>query len=206
AVIHRGRDIDAGRSRPVARHHDVDARRDRLVAEPELVGRRRSRSQRHGLLAGAEEQRLARTDRGAHRLLADRRAVVAHVALHHDRAIDVELGDAERAGDDAVAARDAARLASALHDAIAGALDRIGRADLRAGRLLAVHAHHRHGLDRRGAIDVLEVDHRVTAVGVALGAGLDARLAADATAGIDEELEVLGDRHGFLLLRLVGGG
>ena len=61
-------------------------------------------------------------------------------------AIDVELGHAERAGHDAVAAGDAARLARALDDAVAGALDRVGGADLGARRLLAVHAHHRHGL------------------------------------------------------------
>src|SRR5690606_14090337 len=108
-----------------------------------------------------------------------------------DRAIDVELGHAERAGDDAVAARDAARLARALHDAVAGALDRIRRADLGARRLLAVHAHDGHGLHRVRAIDVLEVDHRFAAVRVAFGARLHARLAADAAARSDDEFEGL---------------
>src|SRR5690606_36465148 len=117
---------------------------------------------------------------------------------------DVELGHAERARDDAVAARDAARLARALHDAIAGALDRVGRAHLRAGRLLAVHADHRDGLHRRVTIDELEVDHRVALVRVALGARLRAAAAADTAARIDEELEVLRNRH--LLLRLPFGG
>ena len=112
----------------------------------------------------------------------------------------VELGHAERARDDAVAAGDAARLARALDDAVAGALDRVGRADLGAGRLLAVHADDRAPSARVRAIDVLEMDHRLAAVRVALGARLHARLAADAAARVDEELEVLWDRH--LLLRL----
>ena len=47
----------------------------------------------------------------------------------------VHLGHAERAGEHAVVAGDAARLAGRLHDAVAGALDRVGRADLGAGRL-----------------------------------------------------------------------
>ena len=48
------------------------------------------------------------------------------------------------------------------------------------------------------AVDVLQVDHRVPLVRVALGAGVDARLAADAAARVDEELQVvrLGHRAG----------
>ena len=67
-----------------------------------------------------------------------------------------------------------------LHDAVAGALDRVGRADLGAGRLLAVHADDRHGLHALRAVDVFEVNHRLAAMRVALGARLHARLAADA--------------------------
>src|SRR4029450_5982634 len=96
--------------------------------------------------------------------------VVAHVALHHDLAVLADLRHAERTGDHAVAAGEAARLSGRLAHPVAGALDRVGRADLGAGRLLAVHAHHRHGLDALGAVDELQVDHRLTAMGVALGA------------------------------------
>ena len=56
------------------------------------------------------------------------------------------LRHAERAGEHAVRAADAARLECRLHDAVLGLLDRVGRAHLRAGRVLAVHAHHRRGL------------------------------------------------------------
>ena len=50
------------------------------------------------------------------------------------------------------------------------------------------------------AIDVLQVNHRVPLMRVALGARLHARLAADAAARIDEELAGRRDRHGYLLL------
>ena len=56
-----------------------------------------------------------------------------------------------------------------------------------------------------GAVDVLEVDHRLPRVRVALGAGLHARLAADAAVRVDEELQVVRVGHGDpsrLLLRL----
>ena len=68
-----------------------------------------------------------------------------------------------------------------------GLLDRVGRAHLGAGRVLAVHAHHRRGLRRRGPVDALEVDQRLPAVRAALLARLHARLAADAAALVDHE-------------------
>jgi hypothetical protein len=60
------------------------------------------------------------------------------------------------------------------------------------GRLLAVHAHHRHGLDTGGTIDELEMNHRFAAMRIAFGAGLHARLTTDAAARIDEEPQVIG--------------
>ena len=48
-------------------------------------------------------------------------------------------------------------------------------------------------------IEDVEVDHRVSLVGVALAAGLDAGVAADAAARIDEELLGLGDGHASVL-------
>ena len=45
------------------------------------------------------------------------------------------------------------------------------------------------------AIDVLQVDHRLAAMRVALGARLHAGLAADAAARIDEEVQVVRFGH-----------
>ena len=50
-----------------------------------------------------------------------------------------------------------------------------------------MHAHDRGGLHAGWTVDVLEVDHGVAAVGVALGASLHAGLAADAARLIQEE-------------------
>ena len=89
-----------------------------------------------------------------------------------------------------------------LHDAVAGALDRVGGADLGAGRLLAVHADHRHGLHalRRGRRirDGSSTSPRCVSHS---RARLHARLAADAAVGIDEEMEMFGG-HGRLTLLL----
>ena len=57
------------------------------------------------------------------------------------------LWDAERARQHAVRAGDAARLQRAADDAVLALLDGVRRADQRAGRLVAVHADHRHGGD-----------------------------------------------------------
>src|SRR4029078_11006235 len=100
------------------------------------------------------EERLARTHRGAHRLLADARAVVTHIALHHDLAVLVDLRHTERTGPDAVSAGDASWLARRLHDAVTGALDGVGRTDFGARRLVAVHADHGYGLHALRAVAV----------------------------------------------------
>ena len=193
-------DVAAARS---ARHHDVHLGRA-SSASPKwkpLTGGRAAAA-RH-LLARAEDQRLARADGGAHRLVPDRGAVVTHVALHHQAQARVSSW-ARRTGRrarscctrcSAACARSGRRRPRSL--------DGVGRADLGAGRRVAVHAHHRHGLRRRGAVDVVEVDHRVPLVRVALGAGLHARLAADAAGGIDEELDSRSGTGMALLGRLL---
>ena len=101
--------------------------------------------------------------------------------------LDDVLRHAERAGEHAVRAADAARLERRLHDAVLVLLDRVGRAHLGAGRVLAVHAHHRRRLGGGGPVDLLEVDHRRAAVRAALLARLHARPAADAAALVDDE-------------------
>src|SRR5262249_45621228 len=75
------------------------------------------------------------------------------------------------------------------------ALDGVGRTDLGTGGDVAVHAHHGHRLRRQAAVDVVELDHGLALVRIALAAGLHARLAADAPARVDVELEGCGGRH-----------
>src|SRR5262249_48030880 len=153
---HRGGDIHVRlRPRGVGRDHHENARRNRLPSELEPVHRRRQGAELFKLFAGAEIQRLTRTDRGAHRLPAHTRPVVAHVALHHDLAIFVDLRNAERAGQDAIPAGDAARLARRLDDTVTGPLDRVGRTHFRTGRLFTMHADDGHGLRAAGAVDEL---------------------------------------------------
>src|SRR5512141_685913 len=58
-----------------------------------------------------------------------------------------------------------------------------------------MHADHRNRLHRDRPVDVLQMDHRMAAMGVALAARRHARLAADAAIRIDEELQVRRDGH-----------
>src|SRR5690606_21039122 len=164
-------------------------------AELERVDRRGLRPQPCHLLARAERQRLARTYRCAPRLQADRRAVVAHVALHHQVHPRLHLRHAERTREHAVVAGNAPRLARGLHHAVLGALDGIGRTDLGARWRIAVHAHDGCRLCGVRTVHVVELDHRLALVRIALRARLDARLTADTSAGIDEELEGRGHGH-----------
>src|SRR4029077_19651973 len=97
---------------------------------------------------------------------------------------------AERAGEHAVRTADTARFQRALDHAVGRLLDGVGGTDLRADRILAVHAHLRRRLHAVAALDGLEMDERPPAMGVAFAARLDARLAADAARVVDEEGEL----------------
>src|SRR5690606_27229198 len=99
-------------------------------------------------------------------------------ALHHQVHAAVHLRDSERAGEHAVVACDAARLARALDYSILRALARVSGTDLRARRLIAVHADDGHRLCRLRPIDVVELDHRLAAVRVTLRTRLHTRVAA----------------------------
>src|SRR6185436_9443771 len=66
-LVHRRRHIDVFRSTAPRRHH-VDPGRDGLRAKLKTICGRRARTQRFDLLPGAEEKRLAGTDRGTHGL------------------------------------------------------------------------------------------------------------------------------------------
>ena len=187
ALPHVVDDVDGDRFGPRRRHHE-DLRRDGLVPEAEHVRRHfpPGAGDRFGRNVG---ERLAGADGRAHGPLADRRAVVAHVALHHllelatiifgtpNGQASTQLEQAMQRG-----------FSDRLHDAVLGLLDRVGGADLRAGRVVAVHADRRDRRDRVAAVEKVDVDHRDAAVRVALGAGVDAGLAADAARRIDVEL------------------
>src|SRR5262249_39620948 len=158
----------------VAGNHHLDPSGDGLPSKAKLIGGDRSGPESVDLFARSEEERLAGTDRGAHWLLPDAGPVVTHVALHHDLTLELQLGHPEGTGDHAVSTGDAAWLPCALHHPIAGALDRVRRTDLGAGRLITMHTHHRNRLGAQAAVHVVDVDHRVPPMGVALTAGLDA--------------------------------
>src|SRR5262249_17735765 len=152
--------VDRG-GRIAPRYHHVDTRADDLRAELERVDRPRARTQPLDLLVGAVMQRLAWTDRGAHRHQTYRGTVVAEVALHHQIHRRLHLGNAEGAGEHTVVARDAARLARRLDDTVLGALDGVRGTDFGTGGNVAMHADDRHGLRRQAAVDVVELDHRL---------------------------------------------
>ncbi len=81
-----------------------------------------------------------------------------HMSLHHLVEVGDVLGDTERAGEYAVGAADAPGLQRRLDDPLLGLFDCIGGANLRAGGVFAVHAHHRRGLGAGGTVDAFEVD------------------------------------------------
>src|SRR6185369_668650 len=193
-LIHRGGYVDIFGAARFGRHH-MDLRCYDLLAELELIDRGRARSHLFDLLASAVEQRLARADRRAHRALARRRAVITHVALHHQLEFGLHLWHAERTSQHAVVAGDAPRLASGLHYAIIGALDCVGRTHFSAGRRVTMHANNRRSLHRMRAIEIFQVNHRVALMRVAFAARLRARLTPDASSRVDEKLHVCCDRH-----------
>src|SRR6266446_5528539 len=75
-----------------------------------------------------------------------------------------------------------------LYDPIGRFLNGIGWADLSTGGFFAVHADYWDCLRRGGTIGVLQVDHGYTAVRVAFGTGVVARLAANTARRIDKKL------------------
>ena len=86
-------------------------------------------------------------------------------------------------GEDAIVARDAARLPRRLHDAVFGTFDGIGRG--RPPRRWANRNACSHGdrLRRARAVQIIELDHDGPLVGVTLRHSLDARLTAMHRAG-----------------------
>ncbi len=126
------------------KHHDLGC--DRLIAELECVDRPRVRAQSFQFGARAKHQRLTGTDRCAHGLLPDGRAVVAHVAFHHQIHFCLHLRHAEGARKHAIVARNTTWFARGLNDSVARTLDRVGGTDFRARRRIAVHANHGNGI------------------------------------------------------------
>src|SRR5216683_1907822 len=125
----------------------------------------------------------------AHGPLPSRGAVIAHVTLHHQVELRQVVRHTKGTRQHTVAAPDAVRRESSLHDPISRLLNGIRRADFSAGGILAVHADHRDRLWRRSPVSVLQVDHGHPAVRFAFGAGVVARLAADTARRIDKKLQ-----------------
>ena len=163
------------------------ARPDRLGTEREAVERLRAPDV-FNLAARAVEDRAGRADGRAHRPEPDGGPVVAEVALHHEIPVRIELRHAERTGEHAVAAADAALGHRRENDALGVDLDRVRRAHAGARRVVAVHADGRGRLHGLGAIEKIEMDHRDAAVAGAFAARLLASAAPDAPVRIDVEL------------------
>ena len=170
-----------------SRNHHVNLRANLLLAKQKFVVGCRSRPHLFDFLPSSVVQRTTGANGGAHRLTAHRSAVVAHVALHHEFEVGVHFRHAEGTRQYAVIAGDAARFTGCLHHAVRRSLDGVGWADLGARGSIAMHADHRHGLRRNGAIDEFEMNHRMPLVGIALAARFVARLAANAAIRIDEK-------------------
>jgi len=124
---------------------------------------------------------------GAHWALANRSAIIAHIALHHLIESRYILGNAEGAGHDAVLAANAARLLRRLDNAVWGLFNGIRRTHLGTGRIFAVHTNLWGRLHGVCAVDVVQMNHGRAAMRVAFTAGLKASLAADAPGWIDNE-------------------
>src|SRR3954471_1106004 len=155
--------IDVFRRARFRRHHlyfSIDDLRSELKA---IHGGSRL-PQRINLTTHAEIKCPTRADGRAHWFLAGRSAVVAHVALHHELKLGLHFRHTEGTGEHAVVAGNTARFTSRLHDAIGRTLDGISRADFGACGTVTMHANDWHSLRCQSAIDVLQVNHRVTAM------------------------------------------
>jgi len=169
-----------------AREHYVDFGSNGFIAEAPFVDWN-SLSGPFYLFKGGEGESLRGTDGGAHRPLAARSAVIAHVALHHLIELGVILGDSKRASQYAVRASDAPGFEGALHNTVLGLFYRIRWADASANRIMAMHADLGRGLNTVDSLHCFEVYHRPAPMSVAFLAGLDAGFAPDAAGIIDEE-------------------
>jgi hypothetical protein len=98
------------------------------------------------------------------------------------------LGDSERAGDHAVAAGNAAGFQGRVDNSIVAFLNGICGTHLSTGWLIAVPTNVRGGRDALATVDEIKVDHRLSAVSLALLARLQTGAASDAARGIDVEL------------------
>src|ERR1700690_1732872 len=165
--------------------HHVNLGRNFLAAEIENICRLLTAA--GNVLWSNVRQCLARTDCRAHRPLADGSAVIAHIALHHLLLGNHHLRDTEGAGQHAVVAGDAARFERGVNNSILAFLDGIRRADLSAGGLVTMPAYVCGRPDALLPLDKVEVDHRLSPMGIAFLARLQAGATADTSRGIDIE-------------------
>jgi hypothetical protein len=131
---------------------------------------------------------LTRADRRTHWPFAYGCPVIAHIALHHLLLGFHHLRYSERASEHAVVAGNAARLQRGMDDTILALLNCICGADLRAGRLVTVPTNVSCGRDALAALDEIEVDHRLSAMGLTFLTSLQTGTTANAARGIDIEL------------------
>ncbi len=126
----------------------------------------------------------------AHRLFPCRSPVVTHVALHHLVEIHQVARYSEWTGQDTVRTSDATRLECRLDNAISSLLDCVRGTNLGAGRLFAMHAHYRNCLWGLCPIHIFQMNHGNAAMSLAFGAGVVARLAADAARRVNKEFHL----------------
>src|SRR5437868_1063145 len=165
--------------------HHVNLGRDLLAAEIENICRLLTTA--GDLLWSNVRQCLARTDGRAHRPLANGSAVITHVALHHLLLGNHHLWDTKGAGQHTVVAGDASRFERGVDDSILALLDGICRTDLSARRLVTMPADVCGRADAFLPLDKVEVDHRLSPVGIAFLTRLQAGATANTARGIDIE-------------------
>src|SRR5579872_798381 len=138
------------------RHYE-DFGCDLLLSKIENVGRLLAPS--GNLFRSNVGKRLTGADGRAHWPFAYRCPVVTHIALHHLLLGFHHLRDSEGAGENAVAAGDAARLQGRMDDAVFILFDRIGGTDLGTGWLVTVPTDISGGCDALASFDEIEVNH-----------------------------------------------
>ena len=118
-----------------------------------------------------------------------RRAVVAHVALHHefDAALFILGTPNGQASTQLLQAMQRGLRAVCTTPSAVRLMASAGQTSAQVGESQCMQTTGTVCV-RHVAVDIVELDHRLSLVRVALAARLHARLAADAAAGVDEEL------------------
>jgi hypothetical protein len=149
------------------------------------------------VITRSEIQRAAWTNGRAHWLLANAGAVVTHVALHHQIILRLHFWNTKRASQNTVRAGDASGFCGAVDHASIILLDRVSWTNFCASGILAVHANDGCRLYSAATMHVVQVNHRLSAMGVAFATRLHTGLAANAARLVDEKFVFGESFHGF---------